>query len=239
MVSDQRKRFGYLEQLRVQLIAELKTASRLADEYDLSKDLWSVLMLTTEISRNLDLGAGGRSPLPRASDNQLAQNPPTVLTLRQAVGEAQTAWAGKKTAGFGKAKERLESFVSTLHDYSFLFSLIPSDDKYTSLITGTISSIMSVNHRKIAEIFAQSLEEIDQDIRTVRKGHQISNSREMRYLVMELYVLIFDFLCQAMEWFQNPRHRFMASFNQGYGVKVDGNAAGIKKVVARIKLEAE
>ncbi|KAL8301368.1 hypothetical protein RB593_000266 [Gaeumannomyces tritici] len=56
---------------------------------------------------------------------------------------------------------------------------------------------------------------------------------------MELYVLIFDFLCQAMEWFQNPRHRFMASFNQGYGVKVDGNAAGIKKVVARIKLEAE
>ncbi|KAL8400779.1 hypothetical protein RB594_000974 [Gaeumannomyces avenae] len=173
--------------------------------------------------------------------DQLARNPPTVLTLRQAVGEAQTAWAGKKTAGFGKAKERLESFVGTLHDYSFLFSLIPSDDKYTSLITGTISSIVkiSVNHRKTAEIFAQSLEEIDQDIRTVKKSHRISNNREMRYLVIELYVLIFDFLCQAMQWFQNPRHRFMASFNQGYGAKVDGNAAGIKKVVARIKLEAE
>lgn len=74
--------------------------------------------------------------------DHLAQNPPTVLTLRQAVSEAQKAWADKKTAGFGKAKDRLESFVGTLHDYSFLFSLIPSDDKYTSLITGTISSIV-------------------------------------------------------------------------------------------------
>ncbi|KAL8393633.1 hypothetical protein RB595_003389 [Gaeumannomyces hyphopodioides] len=173
--------------------------------------------------------------------DHLAQNPPTVLTLRQAVSEAQKAWEGKKTAGFGKAKERLESFVGTLHNYSFLFSLIPSDDKYTSLITGTISSIVkiSVNHRKIAEIFAQSLEEIDQDIRTVKKSHQISNSREMRYLVVELYVLIFDFLCQAMEWFQNPRHRFIASLSQGYGAKMDGNVAGIKKVVVRIGLEAE
>lgn len=83
------------------------------------------------------------------------------------------------------------------------------------------------------------MEEIDQDIRTVKKSHQISNTREMRYLVVELYVLIFDFLCQAMEWFQNPGHRFIASLSQRYETKMKDNADVIKKVVVRIKLDAE
>lgn len=69
---------------------------------------------------------------------------PTVESLQHEVSAAQSKWAAKKEKGFGKAKDHAMSFLETLEGHKALFSVFPSGDKYTSLFTGVISTVVKV-----------------------------------------------------------------------------------------------
>jgi hypothetical protein len=71
---------------------------------------------------------------------------PTISTLQEEVAAAQTKWAAKKEKGFGKAKDNVMSFLETLEGHKALFEIFPSGDKYTSLFTGVISSVVKVRY---------------------------------------------------------------------------------------------
>ncbi len=73
-----------------------------------------------------------------------ASNIPTLDNLLRAVQRAEADWEEKKKAGFGKAKGRFRDFLETMDDHSYLFSVIPDGDKYTSLITGIVTSVVKV-----------------------------------------------------------------------------------------------
>ncbi|KAI2464414.1 hypothetical protein F4781DRAFT_72887 [Annulohypoxylon bovei var. microspora] len=147
-------------------------------------DLWKKLQLDIG-----DLGARG-------------EQIPTVETLWTAVRQAQTQWDKKKEKGFGRAKAHLFSFFETMNEHKYLFSIIPNGDKYTSLITGVITSIVkaSVNHESIAEGFSRALQEISRDLDFVRRGTRMCNTTEMKGHVVSLYREVFAFLCYTMKW---------------------------------------
>jgi hypothetical protein len=69
-------------------------------------------------------------------------NLPTIATLREEVQRAESAWHSKQDKGFRVVKNRFLNFAETMSDYSYLFSIVPSGDKYTSLITGVVSSVV-------------------------------------------------------------------------------------------------
>jgi hypothetical protein len=69
---------------------------------------------------------------------------PTIETLQDQVVAAQRKWASQRNKGFGKAKEQTMSFLESLEGHKALFSVIPSGDKYTSLFTGVVSSVVKV-----------------------------------------------------------------------------------------------
>lgn len=69
---------------------------------------------------------------------------PTVETLWAAVRQAQAQWEKKREKGFGRARAQLFSFLETMDEHKYLFSIIPNGDKYTSLITGVVTSIVKV-----------------------------------------------------------------------------------------------
>ncbi|KAM0253304.1 hypothetical protein ACHAQJ_007358 [Trichoderma viride] len=167
--------------------------------------------------------------------------PPRIDALLQAVRGAETAWGKQQESGFGKTRSAVTSFLNTLNDHSYLFSIIPNEDKYTSLITGVITSVVkaSVNHKKVAEKFSEALKDITEDLGTVHKSVGISNSSQMKLLVVDLYVAVFNFLCAAMDWYESRLNRFKASLNQNYATKIDQNVLDIKKVLDRIRLEAD
>ena len=70
--------------------------------------------------------------------------PPRLHDLLQAAQDAEAAWKKKKGSGLGKTKSAIENFMNTMSSHSCLFSVIPNNDKYTSLITGVITSIAKV-----------------------------------------------------------------------------------------------
>lgn len=71
-------------------------------------------------------------------------NVPTIATLREEITKADAAWHSKQDKGFRAVKNRFLNFAETMNDYSYLFSIIPSGDKYTSLVTGVVSSVVKV-----------------------------------------------------------------------------------------------
>jgi len=72
------------------------------------------------------------------------QGPPRLHDLLQAAQDAEAAWKKKKDHGLGKTKSAIGNFMNTMNSHSCLFSVIPNNDKYTSLITGVITSIAKV-----------------------------------------------------------------------------------------------
>lgn len=76
---------------------------------------------------------------------QSANSVPTISTLFRAIDQAQEAWDEKQARGFGPAKGRFLNFAETMSEYSYLFSVVPSGDRYISLITGVVSSVVKVS----------------------------------------------------------------------------------------------
>ena len=69
---------------------------------------------------------------------------PSLSTLWKVAHDAESEWAKKRDKGFGKAKARLFTFLDTMDAHKYLFSIIPNGDKYTSLLTGSLTSIVKV-----------------------------------------------------------------------------------------------
>jgi len=72
------------------------------------------------------------------------QGPPRLDGLLRAAQDAEAVWDSKKESGIGKTKYAIENFMDTMNNHSYLFSILPSGDKYTSLITGVMTSITKV-----------------------------------------------------------------------------------------------
>lgn len=92
-----------------------------------------------ELWRQLKLDSGDIGGL---SEGSL----PSLNTLWNAAHDAESQWAKKKEKGFGKAKARLFTFLDTMDAHKYLFSIIPNGDKYTSLLTGSLTSIVKVGN---------------------------------------------------------------------------------------------
>jgi hypothetical protein len=69
---------------------------------------------------------------------------PNVATLQKVVNDTQVKWETKKGTGLGKLKTYVSDFLGMMDDHSYLFKVIPAGDKYISLITGVVSSVVKV-----------------------------------------------------------------------------------------------
>lgn len=75
---------------------------------------------------------------------QLVPEVPNITTLRNIVQDAQVEWQAKRSKGLGKVKSYVADFLEMMDDHSYLFKFIPTGDKYISLITGVVSSVVKV-----------------------------------------------------------------------------------------------
>lgn len=72
------------------------------------------------------------------------RGPPNFITIRAAVDETVREWESKREKGFGRVRAGFYQFCGVLDVHSELFSFFPKGDKYTSLFSGVISSIVKV-----------------------------------------------------------------------------------------------
>ncbi|KAK8115438.1 hypothetical protein PG984_011940 [Apiospora sp. TS-2023a] len=153
---------------------------------------------------------------------------PSIDTLRKAVRGAVEEWEENKEKGVGKARIFLTKYCDTLLAHSQLFSIIPQGDKYTSVFTGVVSSLV------------KALAEISDKMSFSRKQSSVYSNDKIRELVIRLYIRYFRFLCLTMKWFSSKRERFWSSIDQSYIPKnIQAEVKDIKGIAEGIQNEVD
>ncbi|KAF5249411.1 hypothetical protein FANTH_5292 [Fusarium anthophilum] len=136
-------------------------------------------------------------------DQQMKLEPddrPDVNYLFATVNKASETWKlDRDESKLGKLKSKFHSICQTCRDHSSLLAIIPKDDKYVSLLTGSLSAIVqaTINHQKIAEGVADTLDDLRHDIDFWnRQMMEYGNIPSLRQYIQELYVIVFEFFTE-------------------------------------------
>ncbi|KKK16406.1 hypothetical protein ARAM_004744 [Aspergillus rambellii] len=159
--------------------------------------------------------------LPDEKSQEMTSQIPSLRYLFQTIEAASKTWdEDKDTKNFGRIKKTFAKLCDNMNDHKALLSIIPTNDKYVSLLSGSLTAIAqaSMNHQEIANGVANSLEELSEDIAYWSRLVQDSgNPKKIYRYVRELYVVVFEFLTEIFsKWSKSSWKRFLTSF--------DGNA---------------
>ncbi|KAK8071312.1 hypothetical protein PG997_011515 [Apiospora hydei] len=147
---------------------------------------------------------------------------PSIETLFEAVDTAAADFNQKRLGARGKFVDGFQNIVGTLNDHSYLFSIIPDNDK------------------TLTEAFTSELSEIREELFDVPKICDVGNPAQMMPRVVKLYTRIFEFLFEAMCWYQSKSKRFKAYLNENYYTRhFQPLTANIRKAIASIRHGAE
>ncbi|TGO69785.1 hypothetical protein BOTNAR_0007g00670 [Botryotinia narcissicola] len=116
----------------------------------------------------------------------------------------------------------LYSTVQSLENHKYLFALLPSGDKYTSVLTGAFSTIVkaSVTHSKIADEISDALDDISDQVRSFGIAATTTRYQRSAYIkchMTEFYIQLFDFLEVIIrEWYHSSWKRFSKSLGLSF-----------------------
>lgn len=83
--------------------------------------------------------------LPQGHEAKIEDGPPRLEVILEALADAENAWKNNKEKTKAGGMTTLFSKVAmNLNRYRELFAIVPSSDKYVSLVAGSISAIIKV-----------------------------------------------------------------------------------------------
>ncbi|ENH67225.1 hypothetical protein FOC1_g10007000 [Fusarium oxysporum f. sp. cubense race 1] len=162
-----------------------------------------------------------RRDLPKDQQMQLeGRDRPDINYLVATVTKASATWqSDREESKLGKLKSKFHSLCETCHDHSSLLAIVPKDDKYVTLLTGSLSAIAqaTINHQNIAEGVADTLDDLSHDIDFWnRQMMEHGNIPSLRQYIQELYVIVFEFFTEVFnKWSKSGWKRFLTSFDDG------------------------
>ncbi|KAI0098854.1 hypothetical protein GGR51DRAFT_421276 [Nemania sp. FL0031] len=157
--------------------------------------------------------------LPDDEQKTLYENLPSIRYLHESVTKASETWQGHQNSKIGRLMKIFTGLCNTLDTHSNLVSIIPTDDKYVRLLTGSLSAITqaTVNHRKLADGVADSLEELSEDMgywNELISDHP-RDAKMHRYLI-QIYVVVFEFLTEVfLQWSKSSWNSGSVSLYKG------------------------
>ncbi|KAI4145955.1 MAG: hypothetical protein LQ341_002229 [Variospora aurantia] len=144
--------------------------------------------------------ANFRQRLPDDQRQELAGEVPNLQYLFRSVEKASESWQEERDGKTsGRLKQVFAGLCNNFKDHSTLLSVLPKEDKYVCLLTGSLSAIAqaSTNHQEIANAVADSLEELGQDMaywNSLITGY--SSLKTLHRYIRDLYVVVFEFLTE-------------------------------------------
>ncbi|KAM5522304.1 phytanoyl- dioxygenase family protein [Fusarium oxysporum f. sp. phaseoli] len=145
---------------------------------------------------------------------------PDISYLVATVNEASATWqSDREESKLGKLKTKFHSLCETCHDHSSSLAIVPKDDKYITLLTGSLSAIAqaTINYQNIAEGVADTLDDLSHDIDFCnRQMMEHGNIPSLCQYIQELYVIVFEFFTEVFnKWSKSGWKRFLTSFDDG------------------------
>ena len=157
--------------------------------------------------------------LPKGHEARIEDGPPRLEAVIDALTTAEHTWkSNREKTKAGRMRGLFSKVAVTMNKHRELFAMIPSSDKYISLVAGSVSAIIkvpasillnapelkprlkaTVNHEKIAESVSIALDDLSDDIAYWKDLFE-ANERNMRieHYISNLYVVVFKFLARIM-----------------------------------------
>jgi hypothetical protein len=85
--------------------------------------------------------------VPKEYQAQIQDGPPKFEEVAKAVAVAHSTWKAKEKSKVPKVKNLFSGLCQSLYDYKDVFAVIPNQDKYVCLLTGTFAVIVKVMQR--------------------------------------------------------------------------------------------
>ena len=83
--------------------------------------------------------------LPENRGQSISKDVPSLKQLHESVKRASDSWQeDRKNTKIGRLKDKFSNICRSINDHSALLSMIPSNDKYICLLTGSVSAIAQV-----------------------------------------------------------------------------------------------
>ncbi|KAI9766661.1 MAG: hypothetical protein M1839_004784 [Geoglossum umbratile] len=183
--------------------------------------------------------------LPKEHRSRVQDAPPDIATVIKAVQAARASWQkSREQKTLGKTKKLFVGVCQSLDHHKELFGMIPNNDKYICLVTGSISAIIkaTVNHEDIAERISQNLDDIGEDIEYMRRQMKVHLDNDlMERYVAKFYVIFFRFLVGILtNWYRSGFQRFRHSFdNKFFENQVAKSRSEMKDLSERLDREAK
>ncbi|KAH7378243.1 hypothetical protein BKA66DRAFT_466879 [Pyrenochaeta sp. MPI-SDFR-AT-0127] len=139
-------------------------------------------------------------------------------SLTHRISQLKTQYDGKAKKNFqGQAKRKFHSVCETINNHSNVLKMLPHGDKYTSLICGSLETIIkaSVNHEQVGEDFTVAWKEIDKVVAATKRELLEYPQPFLLELSVELCCKILEFVTFFFSWYTQKGHkRFLASLNE-------------------------
>ncbi|ETI28431.1 hypothetical protein G647_00880 [Cladophialophora carrionii CBS 160.54] len=182
--------------------------------------------------------------LPAAQRRDLRDQPPSIRLLFETVQNASATWQDKRAGTRrGRLKRIFARLCSSCEDHSQLMAVVPNDDKYICLLTGSLSAIAqaTINHERLAEGVADGIKQLSDDLVFWNKQLSVhGDNHAMQGYIKDLYVVIFEFLTDVfVEWSSSGWQRFVNSFNKNsFDRLLSSKRAQMDAIAARLDREA-
>ncbi|KAM0794316.1 hypothetical protein BDR22DRAFT_895247 [Usnea florida] len=160
--------------------------------------------------------------LPKDHQARIEDGPPRLDCVTDALRLADPEWKrNREETKIGRAKTLFTKVAQSLVKYQDLFAIVPSGDKYVSLVAGSVSAIVkaTINHIKIAESVSSALDDLSDDIARWKNLLELNNyNMRMEHLVAQMYVVVFDFLATIMDKWSSKSSlgRLVRSFDSDF-----------------------
>ncbi|KAG8158199.1 hypothetical protein KVR01_011960 [Diaporthe batatas] len=145
-------------------------------------------------------------------------HPPTIDTLQRVVQHLGSARTDRSQEGWGKFKANALAFAESLNGHKALFSIFPSENIYTSLLSGIVSTIVlaCANHKRVGEAFTRGLKSIGDNLAFLSRSKNTLNTPLLRKAICDAYVEVFKFLCYMMRWQTSRWNRLSSSVQSSF-----------------------
>lgn len=157
----------------------------------------------------------------------LKDSKPDLSVVQSLLTEAQVRFKRSQKGKTGRAKHWFRSFFTILGEHNYLFDLLPTGDKYTSVVTGSFTAIVKAcaTYEEIGEGIADYLERISDEMFHLRQVVQQLCGRDDPYIraqTVNFYCELFNFMVSLLEnWYTSPIKRIMMSLGDKYKKSCD------------------
>ncbi|KAL9622185.1 MAG: hypothetical protein Q9160_003368 [Pyrenula sp. 1 TL-2023] len=161
----------------------------------------------------------------------------TCSDLEAAVQQARHRWNSKSRVGGGKPQRMFHNLMRKFDAHSGLCAVIPTHDKYLSLVTGgfTILVKASTAHSKTSEELNDALEKISETVALCDVEVRLIRSQAMQNAVAKLYIAIFLFLGDAITWYNSSsKSKVLNSLQNDYSIGFRTAVDRIEKMAAYV-----